>query len=304
VLLLILMAILLQVYNRVAAQTHRYQTVTGKGFRPRIVRLGRWRPLAGTLVVAIPLVVIVVPLATIVWAALLPYYQPFSIAAIPKLGLGNFVLVLNSPSFRGSIVNSLLVGASAATLVTALSAVAGWCVARRLPGSRLLDLLLALPLIFPAIVLGLAFLEIFVHAGGAIYGTLLSLVIVSVVAYMPYGLRYAQLGVIQIHPELEEAATLSGARQTRAFVRIVLPLLVPALVSCWLFVFLLAVRAVSLLLLLVGPDSQVVAVALFDFWNNGQIGELAALGVTWTAIMTLFSVAFLVLARRYQLAIG
>jgi iron(III) transport system permease protein len=304
VLLLILMAILLQVYNRVAAQTHRYQTVTGKGFRPRIVRLGRWRPLAGTLVVAIPLVVIVVPLATIVWAALLPYYQPFSIAAIPKLGLGNFVQVLNSPSFRGSIVNSLLVGASAATLVTALSAVAGWCVARRLPGSRLLDLLLALPLIFPAIVLGLAFLEIFVHAGGAIYGTLLSLVIVSVVAYMPYGLRYAQLGVIQIHPELEEAATLSGARQTRAFVRIVLPLLVPALVSCWLFVFLLAVRAVSLLLLLVGPDSQVVAVALFDFWNNGQIGELAALGVTWTAIMTLFSVAFLVLARRYQLAIG
>jgi iron(III) transport system permease protein len=304
VLLLILMAILLQVYNRVAAQTHRYQTVTGKGFRPRIVRLGRWRPVAGALVVVIPLVVIVVPLATIVWAALLPYYQPFSIAAIPKLGLGNFAQVLNSASFRGSILNSLVVGASAATLVTALSAVAGWCVARRLPGSRLLDLLLTLPLIFPAIVLGLAFLEIFVHAGGAIYGTLLSLVIVSVVAYMPYGLRYAQLGVIQIHPELEEAATLSGARQTRAFVRIVLPLLVPALVSCWLFVFLLAVRAVSLLLLLVGPDSQVVAVALFDFWNNGQIGELAALGVTWTAIMTLFSVAFLVLARRYQLAIG
>jgi iron(III) transport system permease protein len=304
VLLLILMAILLQVYNRVAAQTHRYQTVTGKGFRPRIVRLGRWRPVAGALVVVIPLVVIVVPLATILWAALLPYYQPFSIAAIPKLGVGNFVQVLKSPSFRGSILNSLVVGASAATLVTALSAIAGWCVARRLPGSRLLDLLLTLPLVFPAIVLGLAFLEIFVHAGGAIYGTLLSLVIVSVVAYMPYGLRYAQLGVIQIHPELEEAATLSGARQTRAFVRIVLPLLVPALISCWLFVFLLAVRAVSLLLLLVGPDSQVVAVALFDFWNNGQIGELAALGVTWTAILTLFSVAFLVLARRYQLPIG
>jgi iron(III) transport system permease protein len=304
VLLLILMAILLQVYNRVAAQTHRYQTVTGKGFRPRIVRLGRWRPVAGALVVAIPLVVIVVPLATILWAALLPYYQPFSIAAIPKLGVGNFVQVLNSPSFRGSILNSLVVGASAATLVTALSAIAGWCVARRLPGSRLLDLLLTLPLVFPAIVLGLAFLEIFVHAGGAIYGTLLSLVIVSVVAYMPYGLRYAQLGVIQIHPELEEAATLSGAKQTRAFVRIVLPLLVPALISCWLFVFLLAVRAVSLLLLLVGPDSQVVAVALFDFWNNGQIGELAALGVAWTTIMTLFSVAFLVLARRYQLPIG
>ena len=68
--------------------------------------------------------------------------------------------------------------------------------------------------------------------------------------------------------------------------------------------FLLAVRAVSLMLLLAGPDSQVVAVALFDFWNNGQIGELAALGCVWTAIMTVFSTAFLVVARRYQLPIG
>ena len=62
--------------------------------------------------------------------------------------------------------------------------------------------------------------------------------------------------------------------------------------------------AVSLVLLLSGPDSQVVAVTLFDFWNNGQIGELAALGCVWTAIMTVFSLAFFVVARRYQLAVG
>ena len=304
VLLLVVMAVLLQVYSRVAAQTHRYQTVTGKGFRPRVIRLGRWRYAAGALIVTIPFMVVVIPLATILWAALLPYYQPFSLKAVPLLGFGNFVQVLNSPSFQGAIINSLVLGAAAATLVTALSAVAGWCVARRVAGSRLLDSLAALPLVFPAIVLGLAFLEIFVHAGSRIYGSLLSLVIVSVVAYMPYGLRYAQLGVIQIHPELEEAAAIAGARQARIFIRVVMPLLIPALISCWLFVFLLAVRAVSLMLLLAGPDSQVVAVTLFDFWNNGQVGELAALGCVWTAIMTGFCVAFLVVARRYQLPIG
>jgi iron(III) transport system permease protein len=304
VLLLVVMAILLHIYNRVAAQTHRYQTVTGKGFRPRVVRLGRWRYVAGVLIVTIPFIVVVIPLATILWAALLPYYQPFSRAAVSMLGVGNFVQVLNSQSFRDSIANSLVLGASAATLVTALSAIAGWCVARRVPGSRLLDTLAALPLVFPAIVLSLAFLEIFVHAGTQIYGSLLSLIAVSTVAYMPYGLRYAQVGVIQIHPELEEAAAIAGARHAGILFRIVLPLLVPAMISCWLFVFLLAVRAVSLVLLLVGPDSQVVAVALFDFWNNGQVGELAALGCVWTAIMTVFSVAFLVLARRYQLPIG
>src|SRR5262249_60031416 len=74
VLLLLIMAVLLQVYGRVAAQTHRYQTVTGRGFRPRIVRLGPWRYAAGILIAAIPLVVVVIPLATILWAALLPFY--------------------------------------------------------------------------------------------------------------------------------------------------------------------------------------------------------------------------------------
>jgi iron(III) transport system permease protein len=234
----------------------------------------------------------------------LPYYQPFSIAAVSKLGFGHFVDVLNSPSFRGSIANTLGLGAATATIVTALSAVAGWCVARHVPGSRLLDTLAALPLVFPAIVLGLAFLEIFVHGGTRVYGSLLSLVIASCVAYMPYGVRYAQVGVIQIHPELEEAAAVAGARTTGTFLRVVLPLLVPAMISCWLFVFLITVRAVSLMLLLVGPNSQVVAVALFDFWNNGQIGELAALGCVWTAVMTVFSAAFLAVARRYQLALG
>lgn len=304
VLLLIIMALLLQLYNRVAARGWRYQTVTGRGFRPRVIRLGRWRYVADSLIVAIPLIVIALPLATVLWAALLPYYQPFSIAALPKLGVGNFVQVLHSRSFQASIVNTLVLGAGAATLVTALSVVSGWCVARRMRGGAMLDTLAALPLIFPAIVLGLAFLQIFVHGGAYIYGTLLSLIIVSSVAYMPYGLRYAQLGVIQIHPELEEAASIAGARQGTAFFQIVLPLLVPAMISCWLFVFLIAVRAVSLMLLLVGPDSQIVAVTLFDFWNNGQIGELAALGCVWTAIMTVFSVTFLVLARRYQLPLS
>jgi iron(III) transport system permease protein len=288
----------------VTASAHRYQSITGRGFRPRVFRLGRWRYAAGAAVVAIPFIVVIIPLATIVWAAFLPYYQPFSIAALPKLGIGNFVEVLSALSFRGSILNTLVLGASAATLVTVLSIIMGWCVARHVAGSHLLDALAALPLVFPAIVLGLAFLEIFVNIGGSVYGSLSSLVAVSTVAYLPYGLRYAQLGVIQIHPELEEAATLAGAPHGKVLVRVVLPLLIPAMISCWLFVFLIAVRAVSLLLLLVGPNSQVVAVTLFDFWNNGQIGELAALGCVWMTIVTMFSISFLVLTRRYQLPLG
>jgi iron(III) transport system permease protein len=303
VLLLLVMAILLRVYNRVAAQSHRYRTVTGKGFRPRMVKLGRWRRPAGALVALIPLVVIVLPLASILWAALLPYYQPLSLQALSRVGMDNFIRTWHSPSFQDTIANTLVLGAAAATVVTIFTAIAGWCVARRVRGGRLIDNLATLPLVFPAIVLGLSFLEILVHSG-ILYGSLLSLVLVSTVAYVPYGLRYAQLGVIQIHPELEEAAHLSGASHGAAFLKVVVPLLTPAMISCWLFVFLLTVRATAVVLLLAGPQSQVVAVALFDLWNNGQIGELAALGCIWTGIMTLFSAAFFIVIRRYQLPIG
>ena len=303
VILLVIMTILLRLYDRMVRNAHRYRTVTGKGFRPRVVALGALRPVAGLLIVVIPIVVIAIPLSNILWAAVLPYYEPFNLAAFSKLTTANFSKVINSPSFHETILNTLLLGAATATVVSVLSGVAGWCVARRLPGGWLIDALAATPLVFPAIVLSLAFLEIFVHSG-ALYGSLTSLAIVSSVAFLPYGLRYGQLGVMQIHPELEEAAALSGARGFVIFWRIIVPLIAPALVSCWLFVFLLAVRAMALVLLLVGPDSHVVAVSLFELWQNGAIGEVAALGCIWTLIMTIFSLLFFLVARRTQTPIG
>jgi iron(III) transport system permease protein len=302
--ILILMVVLLQLYSRVSAQAHRYRTVTGKGFRPRIMRLGPWRPLAGALVVGVPFIVILVPLLTVFWAALLPYYQSFSIAALQRVTMANFSQALNSSSFQDTILNSLILAAVTATIVTSLAAIMGWCVARRVPGGRLIDTMASVPLVFPAIVLGFAFLEIFLNLLPRYYGTLPSLIIACSVAFLPYGLRYTQLGVIQIHPELEEAASMGGAGQGSIFFRIILPLLVPALVSCWLFVFLLAARAMSLVLLLSGPEAHVMAVTLFDLWNNGQINEFAALGCLWMLIMTFFSIAFYFVARRYQLAVG
>ncbi len=303
VILLVIMTMLLRLYDRMVRNAHRYRTVTGKGFRPRVIALGPLRPIAGFLIVIIPAVVIAIPLANILWAALLPYYEPFNLGALGKLTTTNFAKVINSPSFRGTITNTLMLGAATATVVSGISGVAGWCVARRRPGSWLIDTLAAMPLVFPAIVLSLAFLEIFVHSG-ALYGSLTSLAIVSSVAFLPYGLRYGQIGVMQIHPELEEAAAISGARGWVVFLRIIVPLIAPALVSCWLFVFLLSVRAMALILLLVGPDSHVVAVSLFELWQNGAIGEVAALGCIWTAIMTVFSVSFYLVARKTQTPIG
>ena len=96
---------------------------------------------------------------------------------------------------------------------------------------------------------------------------------------------------------------MSGARQTTTFIRIVMPLVAPAMVTCWLFVFLVSVKAVSIPILLAGPKSQVVAITLFDMWENGITNELAAMGATWTAFMTIISLIFYMLAKRYGLSV-
>jgi len=121
------------------------------------------------------------------------------------------------------------------------------------------------------------------------------------VRYLPYGMRYAFAGVIQIHADLEEAASIAGASKAKLFLRVLAPLLATTLVSSWLLIFLVSVQAVSLPLLLVGPGSEIMSVTLFELWQNGQVTELAAMGMLWVALMTCVSVLFHLLTRRHQL---
>lgn len=303
VVLMAIVIVLLRWYHRLARNSERFQTITGKGFRPRVLDLGRWRYLTSAILVAIGGMIIVLPIGMVLWTALLPYYDGFNLQSVSRVTLDNFAIVVGSGSFRGSIVNTVILGAGTATLAAGLAALCGWLVVRRYRGAWLLDQLAMLPLIFPAIVLGVAFLQLFLNTPFGLYGSLLSIIIASMVHLLPYGMRYSYTGVLQIHRELEEASSVAGAVDAATFRRIVVPLLLPAIVTSWLLIFLLSVRAVAMPLLLAGPNSQVVSVTLFELWNNGQINELAAMGVAWSAMMTLVSITFYAISRRFGLAV-
>ncbi len=303
---MVLMAIvigLLAWYNRLSRDAAKYQTITGKGFRPRAMDLGKWRFLTAGLLILMFIVIIGLPVGIVIYASLLPYYGGVTLASLKLLTLSNYEQVFASGSFKDAIGNTLILGAATASLVCPLTAICAWLSARRYRGAWMLDQLATMPLVFPAIVMGVAFLYVFLQLPFGLYGSLLSVILVSMVRYLPYGMRSSYAGVLQLHRELEEASGISGARQATTFLRIVLPLIAPSLITCWLFVFLLSVKAVAAQILLVGPRSQVIAVTLFDLWNNGQVTELAATGVTWMALMTVVSTIFYLIARRYGLSI-
>jgi iron(III) transport system permease protein len=301
--LLFIVVLLLIWHNRLSRHAHQYQTITGKGYRPRIIDLRQWRYLTAAVLLVIFVLAIVLPMAILVFTSLQPFYEGVTSDSFGRFTLENFSVVFGLSSFHDAIVNTLVLGAATSTIVVPFTALCAWLAVRRYPGAWLLDQIAMAPLVFPAIVMSVAFLHVYVNLPFPLYGTLISVIIASAVRYLPYGMRYAYAGVLQIHIDLEDAATTSGAGRALIFMRVIVPLISTALLSCWLFVFLLTVQSVSLPLLLVGPGTELIAVTLFDLWQNGQVTELAAMGVLWMSFMLVVAACFHVTTRRYQVSV-
>jgi iron(III) transport system permease protein len=227
-----------------------------------------------------------------------PFLQPIRISAFKSVTFEHFAHVFSDSYYRGLALNTVIIAGAVATLVVALTFLTGWVVARRKRGSRIIDQLVTVPLVFPGIVLGIAILQIALNSPVPIYGTLGIIIIGFLIRYIPYGMRYSFSGVLQIHKELEQAASVSGASLGQSLRKVVAPLLAPALASAWIFVFLIASKEMSMPLLLAGPKSQTIPVAMFDLWTSGQSGEVAALGLIWAALMTMLASCFYALSRN------
>jgi iron(III) transport system permease protein len=300
VLLMLAVAATLYVYFRVTREGDKFHTVTGKGYRPTVIRLGGWRYVTAALLLLYSFVLLVLPFLIVLWASLLPFYMQPSLEAFSLFTLKNFVTAIHFPKITDSIKNSILLGLGSASVVMLLTTFASWILVRtKLRGRWLLDLLTTLPLLFPGIVMGLAIMRFYLIVPIPIYGTLWILLVAFITRYIPYGIRYTHSGLLQLHRELEEAAYTSGASWSNAMRRITLPLLTPSFLGGWVFVFLLSAKELSMSILLASPQTQVVSVAIFELWENGQVGELAAFGVIWTVILVSVAIIYYLIARRY-----
>lgn len=296
--LMAVVGVLLYFYGRVTRHAERYASVTGKSFRPRPFRLGALRWAGGVLILVNFLIVLILPLLAILWNSLSAFTRPMTLAGLERLTLRHYEAVFSHGTYLRLGINTITISAIAATAAMALTVVAAWMSVRRKPGSALLDQLTSIPVVIPGVVLGVAVLEMSLNILPGLYGTIWIIALAFVIRYMPYGMRYCFSGVMQVHKELEEAAGVAGASQPSVLRRVLLPLLSPSVISGWLFIFLLGAKELSIAILLSGPDSQTFAVAMFDQWANGASGEVSAMGVVWTAVMTVFTVSLFLVNRN------
>lgn len=303
IVLIFMVLFLLMIYNKITQQAGKYRTITGKGFRPNLIDLGKWRFLTSAIIILNFFLILVVPLSMVVWVSLLPFVQLPSLEALSSITFKNYVSAIGYPEYGKAIRNTIVLAVGTATIVMGITAFSAWFSARRLNGGKVLDQLSTLPLIFPGLVLAVAVMEIYVTIPLAIYGTLWILLIGFVTKYLPYGMRYNYAGILQIHSELEESAQISGASPLNTFRVIILPLLSPTFWAGWIFVLLMTARELALPVLLSSPQSRVVAVQIYDLWVNGQMTELAAFGIVWSSIMIFIAFVFFLLARRFGTSI-
>jgi iron(III) transport system permease protein len=283
--------LLVQFMNR---RSERFQTVTGKGFRPRTLDLGKWRWPVSIGFLLYFIVAVIAPLLILLWMSLLPFYQTPGIEPLGSLTFSNYAELFDTRGVTDSIKNSLILAVTSATAVMLFTAVISWMVLKsKFKGRRLLDLLASFPLAMPGLVLGVALIFIYLRSPLPIYGTLVILFIAYVTRYLPYGMRYSGSSLAQVGAELEESAKMSGATWRDSFRRIVLPLMAPGLVAGWIYVMVVSVRELSSSILLYSQSTRVMSVTIWEFWQNGQTGVLAALGVCMVGVlMALVAVAY------------
>jgi iron(III) transport system permease protein len=268
-------------YRRATRHADSFATITGKGYRPTRIKLGRWRwPVALGIGVMFAFA-LGLPLLTLVWQSFFRNLaQPF-LASAAEATLDNYEFILSYPIFVAAVQTSVLLAAMAATIVAGLTFVMAWIAQRSLPRyGFILDTLAFAPIAIPGVIVGAGILVAYLMLPIPIYNTIWILLVAYVTLYLPYGMRFASSGIAQVHRELEEAAAVSGAGLGQIFARVLLPLLAPVLLAGWIYVFVLAVRELGASIFLVGPGTHVLGTISLTMWEEGgSYGAVAALGV-------------------------
>ncbi|MFQ5855964.1 MAG: ABC transporter permease [Anaerolineae bacterium] len=284
--LLLISVLGILLYNRLTAHGEQFATVTGKGFRPHIVDLGRWRYLTGVIFVLYFLFLVGLPLFILLWASLNPTYTVPSLDKLNRLTLENYTFVLNMRRARTAFTNSLILSLGSATIVMLITAIISWITVKsRWPGRAALDVVTFLPITIPGIVLGVSLIWVYLILPIPIYGTLWILLLAYITRYMPYGIRTNSASMVQIHDELEEMAAISGGSWLQTFRRVTLPLLKPGLISGFIYVVVVSFRELSSSILLYSSKSIVVSILIFDLWDGGQFPIVSALSVMMVAVL-------------------
>lgn len=282
---------LIYLYRYLTSEGERYVTISSRGYRPSVIDLKRARLPLFAVVAVLSALLILLPVLVLLYISLVPYSMVPSMKAFSMMSLKHWMAVLNDPISLLALKNSLFLGVAGASLGVILSIFVSYVIVKvRSTASGVLESLSFLSFSFPGIVIGVGFMWFFVWT--PLYATIWALLIGYIATYLPYGIRPMSSAFVQIHSHLEESSRVCGGGTLYTLRRIIIPLLIPGVVSGWILMSSMFLRELSLSVVLSRPGTEVMAVQILRFAEDGLWGRLSALGI----IMILISSALVIAA--------
>jgi iron(III) transport system permease protein len=274
--------------QRLIGTRRSYETIGGRGFVAQVTKLGKAKRAVMIGVIIFQILVIVVPLGLLVYSTLMLVDGNYS---LDNLTLQHWIGergsiynhgepgVLLNPKIYKTAWNSIRLSLWTAFFTALLGIFLGYAIVKgrgtRL--SKLVEQLAFIPYVIPGIAFGAIYIAMFSRNLGpipALYGTFALLVIVSVAKHIPYSSRSGVSAMMQVGRELEEAGQIAGASTWRRFRSLIFPLTSGGFVAGFLLTFITTMRELSLIILLVTPQTQVLASQTMFYTENGD-GQMA-----------------------------
>jgi iron(III) transport system permease protein len=275
--------------RRMLRTASRFAVIGGKGqaFRPLPLGALRWPAVA--IVLLWLAATVLCPLIGVSLRSIVSQWGE-GIKLSEVLTLDHFRELANYPNLVRGIINTLLIGAIGGALSVIFYAIIGLAAHRwQSRWVTFLDYLVMLPRALPGLIVGLAFLWVFLFFKpiAPLRTTLFSLWIAYTVVWLAYGLRLISASLLQVKPELEEAARVTGARPRIVYRDVTLPLIRFGLISSWLLIFMMFVREYSTGVYLLGPGTEVIGSLIVSLWGTGALDLISALSVIEVALVGL-----------------
>jgi iron(III) transport system permease protein len=282
---------------------NKYVAIKGKGARQKALPLGKWRWVAFALIAGWLVFTVLIPLSGIALRTFVSHWGD-GIDLLDVLTLQNLRDVWDQPSLVRGIVNTVAIGVIGGALAVACYTAIALAMHRKQDGiTRFLDYSVLVPRAVPGLLAGLSFLWVFlfvpslldslfkgsdnffalwmtdsfIPALRSLRSTIFSVWLAYSVVWLAYGLRLINTALLQVGPELEEAARAVGAPRARVTRDVTLPLVRYGLIGAWLMVFLIFEREYSTGVYLLSPGTEVIGSMIVSLWAAGAVELVAAL---------------------------
>ncbi|MDO5115039.1 MAG: iron ABC transporter permease [Synergistaceae bacterium] len=277
VVLVLSAAIILYAQNRVI-KSGRFQIIAGKSVRPTVLKLRGLRMPLFILCCVYLLITVVMPTVTIFLVGFLNTYGlPL---ALENMSWENYRYVLFEWKLtKDAIWNSAYLSLSAAFVTMIAGGIISYVLVKlKVRGKWFLEFLGMLPFSLPGTVIALGVILTWSGRFGVnLYNTAWIIFVAYIARYMAFSLKSNSAALEQVHDSLVEASRASGATPWQSLRDVVIPLIRPGMVAAFFLIFLPALRELTTSVLLYGPTTRTIGVAIYTLNEDGETVYACAL---------------------------